>query len=62
MGLVAPRHLESSRTRDGTCALCVGRQILNHWTTREVHVVVLILPQQAVSGEKSDVLCTKGAV
>ena len=26
----------SSLTRDGTCTLCIGRQSLNHWTTREV--------------------------
>ena len=37
MGLVAPRHVESSRTRDQTCVPCIGRQIPNHWTTWEVH-------------------------
>ena len=26
----------SSWTEDGGCVPCVGRQILNHWTTREV--------------------------
>ena len=26
----------SSPTRDQTCIPCIGRQILNHWTTREV--------------------------
>ena len=26
----------SSWVRDRTCALCIGRQMLNHWTTREV--------------------------
>ena len=26
----------SSPTMDQTCALCVGRRSLNHWTTREV--------------------------
>ena len=26
----------SSLTRDRTCVLCIGRQILNQWTTREV--------------------------
>ena len=26
----------SSLTRDRTCASCIERQILNHWTTREV--------------------------
>ena len=26
----------SSLTRDRTCVPCIGRRILNHWTTREV--------------------------
>ena len=30
------RHVESSQTRDLTHAPCIGRWILNHWTTREV--------------------------
>ena len=34
--LVAPPHVGSSQTRDGTCIPCIGRWILNHWTTREV--------------------------
>ena len=36
MGLVAPQHVESSQTRDQTSVTCIGRQIPNHWTTREV--------------------------
>ena len=36
MGLVAPRHMGSSWTRDQTYVPCIGRQILNHCTTREV--------------------------
>ena len=36
MGLVAPRHVGSSRTRAPTHVPCIGRQILNHCTTREV--------------------------
>ena len=35
-GLVALWHVGSSQTRDQTCVPCTGRQILNHWTTREV--------------------------
>ena len=35
-GLVAPRHVESSLTRDRTCVPCIGRWILYHWTTSEV--------------------------
>ena len=36
MGLVAPQHGETSQTRHRTCVPCTGRQILNHWTAREV--------------------------
>ena len=32
-GLVVLKHLGSSRTRDGTRVPCIGRWILNHWTT-----------------------------
>ena len=35
----------SSPTRDGTQAPCIGRQILNHWTTREVPGNVLLKRQ-----------------
>ena len=35
VGLVAPRHVGSSRTRARTPVPCIGRRILNHWTTRE---------------------------
>ena len=34
-GLVAPRHVESSRIRDCTHVPCIGRMILYHWVTRE---------------------------
>ena len=35
-GLVAPRHGDlSSRTRNRTRVLYIGRWILNHWTTRK---------------------------
>ena len=30
------RHVGSSRTRAQTCVPCIGRQILNHCTTKEV--------------------------
>ena len=36
MGLVAPWHVESSRTRARTHVPCIGRWILNHCVTREV--------------------------
>ena len=34
-GLVAPRHVGTSQTRARTRVPCVGRQTLNHCTTRE---------------------------
>ena len=34
-GLVAPRHVGSSRTRARTRVPCIGRQILNHCASRE---------------------------
>ena len=37
MSLVDPWHVESSQTRDHTHVPCTGRQILNHWTTKEVY-------------------------
>ena len=36
MGLIAPQHVGSSRTRDRTHVPCIGRWILNHCATREV--------------------------
>ena len=36
MGSVAPKHVKSSWTRDGTCVPCIGRQIPIHYTTRKV--------------------------
>ena len=36
-GYVALQHVGlRSLTRDWTCIPCIGRQVLNHWTTREV--------------------------
>ena len=35
-GLVSPRHVGSSQTRDRTCGPCTGQHVLNHWTVREV--------------------------
>ena len=37
-GLVALQYAGSSWTRDWTCVPCIGRQTLNHWTTRDVLV------------------------
>ena len=35
-GLSCPAHAESSWTRDWTLVPCIGRQIFNHWPTKEV--------------------------
>ena len=43
MGLVALQPVESSPTNDRTCVPCSGRWILNHWTTREVHIYLFEL-------------------
>ena len=40
-GLAAPRHVGSSRIGDRTSVLCVARQILNHWATREALFLIL---------------------
>ena len=37
MGLVAPQHVESSRTRAQARVPCIGRWILSHCATREAH-------------------------
>ena len=39
-GIVATQHVGSysSPTRDRTHSLCIARQILNHWTTREIPI------------------------
>ena len=36
MSLVASQHVGSSQARDWTSVPCTGRQICNHWITREV--------------------------
>ena len=38
--LVALQHMDSSRSRGRTHAPCIGGQILNHWTSREVQISV----------------------
>ena len=35
-GLIAPQHVVSSHIKDQTPVPCIDRQILNHWTIREV--------------------------
>ena len=36
MGFAVLRHMGYSWIKDGTCVSCIGRLILNQWTTREV--------------------------
>ena len=42
LGLVNPRHVGPSRTRDRICVLCNAKRITNHWTTREAQNNVLL--------------------
>ena len=41
-GPVAPRHVGSSQTRARTRVPCIGRQILNHYATREAPPFVFL--------------------
>ena len=42
MGPAAPRHVVSSQTRARTRVPCIGRQTLNHCTTREAYHIFLM--------------------
>ena len=42
MGLVAPQHVGSFRTRAQTHVPCIGRWILNHCATREVPRLIFL--------------------
>ena len=37
-GAQPPWHMESSQTSDRTYVPCIGRWILNHWTTRDAPI------------------------
>ena len=51
MGLVAYSMQNlSSLTRDQTCVPCIGKQILNHWTTREVPMNFKVITKRMVVG------------
>ena len=39
-GLAAPQHVESFWTKDRTHVPCIGRQTLNHWSTKEVSLLI----------------------
>ena len=51
MGLVAPWQVESPQTRDQTRVPCIGRQILNHWATREVPLQGLGVGMSGAKGQ-----------
>ena len=42
MVLVVLWHVGSSQTSNGTGVPCIARQILNNWTTREVHPFLIL--------------------
>ena len=54
--LAAPRYGGSSWTRDRTRVSCIGRQILNHGSSREVLPVLLSLVSKASVGQQCTVL------
>ena len=55
-GLVAPRDVESSLTRDQTRVPCIGRQIPNHWTTREAQIWLFGLSLSFYKVSKQDLV------
>ena len=59
IGLVAPQHTGSSCTRARNCVTCIGRQILNHSTTREVPRYILEKKVRGGFGGKNKVIRTK---
>ena len=54
MGLVALRHVESSRRQDWTLVPWFDRQILHHWTTKEVLLQLLNIVEKIQ--EEKDIL------
>ena len=50
-GLIALRHVRSSWTRARTCVPCIGRQILNHCTTREARSFFLLICYSTLKGK-----------
>ena len=41
--LSSPRYMKSPKARDLTCVPCIGKRILNHWNTKEVLLLLLLL-------------------
>ena len=58
-GLVASRHVEVSQTRDQTHVLYIGRQIFNHWTTREVPSYFFLLISVETGGLALSSFCQR---
>ena len=61
-GLVAPWCVDSSGTKDRNCVPCIGGQILNHWTTREIlSLLIKRLMKSLLFGQEAFFrLCTLG--
>ena len=53
-GLICPMVVESSWTRDWTHVPCIGRKILNHWPTREVHHKLLCLKHTSLQNPRRE--------
>ena len=49
MSSPALQHVGSSGARNRTCVPCLGRRILNHWTTREAPPMVLLLAKLIIN-------------
>ena len=58
MGLVAPRHVGSSLTRDRTCVPCIGRQTPIHCATREAQYPLLQVRKMRFRGHR-EVACPR---
>ena len=54
-GLVTLRHVGSCRTRDQTHVVCIGRQILNHWTREVLGLLVIEVNGALQDSEQSKV-------
>ena len=59
LGLVGPRHVESSHMRHGIYVPCIDRWLLNQWAARAVWVTVCLMPPLCFS--EPCWLCSPGA-
>ena len=59
-GLVAPQHVEFSQTRDRTSVPCIGRQILDHWITKDVLLCVLLWASSLSANWRALPSCRRG--